>query len=346
MIASIAFRNFKALRQASVALTPFNLVIGPNGSGKSSLIEALMRLRTLARLPLADDKTEPQRSSKAPEVSFTFLPPYDRWEALMSCATEEQCDLLHLLPLPTGEGDGRWEDLRAKLLRMRRFELDHMAIAKPSPIKDQLELAANGGNLAALLVRWRDTVPAAFAAWTGQVLRVFPEYDEVVFQDGGDGSVGLALRITGERTRVPAHDLSQGTLYALAIFALAADPQPASVVCIEELDRGLHPRIFREVQDAMYSLSHPTCAGLTREPAQVIATSHSPYLLDLFREHIEEVIISEKRGAAAHFLKLTGRKDLAELMEGASLGDLWFTGILGGVPSGEGETALSFGEKS
>lgn len=346
MIASIAFRNFKALRQASVALTPFNLVIGPNGSGKSSLIEALIRLRTLARLPLADDDAELHRSSNAPEVSFTFMPPYDGWEALMSCASEDQCDLLHVLPLSRGEGDGKWEELRAKLLRMRRFELDHLAIAKPSSLKDHQELAANGGNLAALLSRWRETVPTAFAAWSEQLLRVFPEYDDVVIHDVGDGSVGLALRITGERTRVPAYDLSQGTLYALAIFALAADPQPPSVICIEELDRGLHPRILREVQDAMYSLSHPADAGLSREPVQVIATTHSPYLLDLFRDHIEEVIISEKHGTAAHFLKLTERKDLGDLLEGASLGDLWFTGILGGVPPDEGETAVSFGGKA
>ena len=51
MIASIAFRKFKALRQTRVELSPFNLFIGPNGSGKTSLIEALLRLRTLVALP-------------------------------------------------------------------------------------------------------------------------------------------------------------------------------------------------------------------------------------------------------------------------------------------------------
>ncbi len=344
MIASIAFRNFKALRQTSVALTPFNLVVGPNGSGKSSLIEAVLRLRTLARLPLADDDAESHRSSNAPEVSFSFMPPFDGWEALMSCSSEDQCDLLHMIPLSRGEGAGKWEELRAKLLRMRRYELDHLAIAKPSSLKDSQGLVANGGNLSAVLLRWRDTAPTAFAAWSEQVLRVFPEFDDVVVHEAGDGTAGLVVRITGERTRVPAHDLSQGTLYALAIFALAADPEPPSVICIEELDRGLHPRILREVQDAMYSLTHPADAGLSREPVQVIATTYSPYLLDLFRDHVEEIILSEKHGSAAHFVKLTDRKDLAVLLEGASLGDLWFTGILGGVaPSCEGETAVSFG---
>ena len=53
MIASVQFKHFKALRATSLRLEPFNLVIGPNGSGKTSLIQALLRLRTLARPPAA-----------------------------------------------------------------------------------------------------------------------------------------------------------------------------------------------------------------------------------------------------------------------------------------------------
>ncbi|MDP1579537.1 MAG: AAA family ATPase, partial [Candidatus Didemnitutus sp.] len=51
MIAEVHFENFKALRCATVRLGAFNLLIGPNGSGKTSLIQALLRLRTLAALP-------------------------------------------------------------------------------------------------------------------------------------------------------------------------------------------------------------------------------------------------------------------------------------------------------
>ena len=75
VIASIAFRNFKALRNTRVALTPFNLVIGPNGSGKTSLMEAMQRLRTLSKLPLSD-ATGIQKSG-GPEIEFRFAAPYD-----------------------------------------------------------------------------------------------------------------------------------------------------------------------------------------------------------------------------------------------------------------------------
>jgi predicted ATPase len=116
------------------------------------------------------------------------------------------------------------------------------------------------------------------------------------------------------------------------MLALAFDPVPPSVVCIEEIDRGFHPRLLRDVRDVLYRLSHPAGFGLKRAPVQVIATTHSPYLLDLFRDHPEEIVISEKIGVAATFSRLTERTDLKELLEEGTLGDMWFTGILGGVP--------------
>jgi predicted ATPase len=90
--------------------------------------------------------------------------------------------------------------------------------------------------------------------------------------------------------------------------------------------------MLRETRDALYRLSYPASFGETRAPVQVIATTHSPYLLDLFREHPEEIVITQKHGSEARFERLSDRKDLPELLREGSLGDMWFSGILGGVP--------------
>jgi predicted ATPase len=86
------------------------------------------------------------------------------------------------------------------------------------------------------------------------------------------------------------------------------------------------------VRDALYRLSYPQDAGEKRAPVQVIATTHSPYLLDLFKDHPEEVVLADKQGNAASFTRLSERADLMELMQEAHLGDLWYSGILGSVP--------------
>ena len=90
--------------------------------------------------------------------------------------------------------------------------------------------------------------------------------------------------------------------------------------------------MLREIRDALYRLSYPASTGVKREPVLVIVTTHSPYLLDLFREHPEEIIIAHKAGQEAHFERLADRKDLPELLKEGTLGDMWYAGILGGVP--------------
>lgn len=334
VIASVAFRNFKALRSARLELGAFNLLIGPNGSGKTSLIQALSRLRTLARLPLREPVAE--RADDAAEITFGFSPPHDGLEAVLGCSSEAECDLLQVLPLPRGEGADDWAGLRARIATMRAYFFDHAAIARPVYPVSSDELAADGGNLAARMAGLRERAPEAFAGLAAEATRLFPEYSELVLLPArGTFAVRLADADGDGGGLVPADELSQGTLYTLALLALAFDPAPPSVVCVEELDRGIHPRLLRDVRDILYRLSHPRVYGHDRAPCQVIATTHSPHLLDLFRDHPEEVVIAEKVGRAATFSRLADRADLAELLaEGGSLGDLWYSGILGGVPDG------------
>jgi predicted ATP-dependent endonuclease of OLD family len=104
------------------------------------------------------------------------------------------------------------------------------------------------------------------------------------------------------------------------------------MVCFEEPDRGIHPRLLRDVQDALYRLSYPESFGETRPSVQVLATTHSPYFLDLYRDHPEEVVIASRIGQEARFERLSDRRDLEEILGDAPLSEVWYSGILGGVP--------------
>lgn len=327
MIASVHFRHFKALRNTQLKLLPFNLVIGPNGSGKTSLIQAVQQLCTLAKLPLA---TEPVATRPgAAEISFSFTPPHEQVRARLGCVAETVCDLLRV-EAPAKE----WSEVRAALARVRSYAFDQAALARPGRRDDGRELAGDGGNLAAVLARWRAEQPEAFALLAAEFVRIMPEYAALDFALTDSTHVALELKLADpdEGGAVSAENVSQGTLALLGLLTLALDPAPPTIVCIEEVDRGIHPRMLREVRDALYRLSHPTAFGINRPAVQVIATTHSPYLLDLFREHPEEVVISHKVGARAHFERLSERADLPELLREGSLGDIWFSGILGGVP--------------
>ena len=333
MIAAVHFRNFKALRSAAVKLGPFNLFIGPNGSGKTSLIQALLRLRSLSALPVEHAHEMKGQRAGGPQIEFHFQPPFNDVRATLGCTSDQLvCNQLVVDHAPGLVGEGQWGELRTRLQAIRAYLFDHSVMAEPALRTAGTELSANASNLAAVLAQRHSGAPAAFALLADEFCRIMPEFAGLEFRPYGPDRVELFARLAAGAELLPAESLSQGTLYLLAILTLAYAPEPPGVVCLEEADRGVHPRMLREVRDALYRLSYPQESGGRREPVQVIATTHSPYLLDLFREHPEEIVLANKRGNAATFERLSERADILELMKDTNLGDLWYTGILGGVP--------------
>lgn len=218
------------------------------------------------------------------------------------------------------------------LQRARGFSLDANEIARPIQLQPDMELQRSGLNLAGVLDRLRDKNPERFEALNHELTRWIPEFDRVLFETYPNSQRGIALRTREGAHMIKAGDLSQGTLIALALLTIAYLPKPPSIVCLEEPDHGLHPRLLRDVKDAIYRLAYPEGAKENREPVQVIATTHNPYFLDLFREHPEEIVIAEKVGLEGKFSRLSDRKDLDEILGDAPLSEVWYSGVLGGVP--------------
>jgi predicted ATPase len=216
----------------------------------------------------------------------------------------------------------------------RVFSLDANAIATPIQLQPSMELDPNGANLAGVLDRLRDQNPERFEALNDQIGRWIPDFDRILFETPGTGYRALSLRTREGHHTIKAADLSHGTLIALALLTIAYLPEPPSIVCLEEPDHGLHPRLLRDVRDALYRLAYPEGSDEKREPVQVIATTHNPYFLDLFRDHPDEIVIAEKVGLEAKFSRLSDRADLEEILGDAPLSEVWYSGVLGGVPAG------------
>jgi predicted ATPase len=329
MFESIEFKNFKALRNTTLPLSRFTLIVGPNGSGKSTALQAFSAFRNPGQGQFIQSRSAGVSISTPVRLTAQWKEESNNYVVTLSS------DYHLVVCSPDAQNRLRQQDRpQAALLRTRFFALDANAVAAPVQLQPRIELTSNGANLAGVLDRLRDEHPERFDGLNEQLGRWIPEFDQVLFETPGPGQRSIALRTREGGHKIGAGQLSQGTLIALALLTIASLPEPPSIVCLEEPDHGLHPRLLRDVRDALYRLAYPDATQEKREPVQVIATTHNPYFLDLFREHPEEIVISEKVGLDATFSRLSDRKDLEEILGDAPLSEVWYSGVLGGVPAG------------
>ena len=329
MIKSIHFQNFKALQDTTLPLGPFTLIVGPNGSGKSTAMEAIRFAHDPTRYGFDTIMTAGGGSTGEPIVQVSI-----EWSWEGGKTTTVSGQELKRAFGPESEGQGIFNDSMEKALAgFRVFSFDPKALATPVQTHRKAELGEDGSNLASVLNALSGREPERFGALNKELQRWLPEFDQILFDFPGDGVTEFLLRTRVGHYKYRANDLSHGTLFTLAYLTLAYLPLPPAIVCFEEPDRGIHPRLLSEIRDGMYRLAYPENFGEKRQPVQVIATTHSPYLLDLYKEHPEEIVISHKDQDGVHFERLSDKPHISELLEGAPLGDIWYSGVLGGVPS-------------
>ncbi|MCH8805853.1 MAG: AAA family ATPase [Planctomycetes bacterium] len=332
---SVHFQNFRVLRDTVLPLTRFTLIVGPNGSGKSTAIQALEIAG--GGNPINRDRAASAGLPENAEIKVTLKWRATKWHAETSLRWGRSgwggrtLKQTHATPAFT-DWPATERALDAKLNSLRSYSLNANAVAEQVGLAPQMELTNTGAGLAGVLDRLRDEAPERFEALNAELARWLPEFDRILFATPERGHRIFLLRTSDEQHAIPADDLSQGTVLSLAMLTLAYLPTPPSIVCLEEPDRGIHPRLLRDVRDALYRLSFPEEYGEDREPVQVIATTHSPYLLDLFRDHPEQIVIAEKTGTEARFERLSDRPDVEEILHDTPLGEAWYSGVLGGVP--------------
>lgn len=332
LIESVEFRNLKALRETTLPLAPFTLLLGPNGSGKSTVLQALNALFRPGQKNFFACRSVGIDTNTSPSVTVTvnWAPPY---KGIFTSAQ-----------WPTGTRETRQYSgtspneldlnrIESWLDGIRVYSLDSVFIAQPTHLQPGLELASNGSGLAVILEHLRDDAPERFESLNSELARWLPEYNRIILNTPAPGQKGFALRTRNGGHRISAGELSQGTLLAFALLTLAYLPNPPTLVGLEEPDRGIHPRLLRELRDALYRLSYPESCGENRAPVQVLVTTHSPYMLDLYRDHPEEIVLARKEGLEVQFQRVSDISDFEEILGDAPLSEVWYSGILGGVPT-------------
>lgn len=187
-------------------------------------------------------------------------------------------------------------------------------------------LADDASNLAAALFNLREQDPDAFSELVEDLRRCLPGLDAIDFQLlGGDSTrVGVRLCERGLRRPVDLADASFGTVRVLALFVALHEPNPPRLTVIEEVDHGLHPYALDVLVDRLRAAS---------QRSQIVVASHSPTLVN--RLEPKEIIICDRDpDTGESLIPAISAEEIAQAVRGGGwrAGELWFTGMLGGVP--------------
>jgi predicted ATPase len=122
--------------------------------------------------------------------------------------------------------------------------------------------------------------------------------------------------------RFGCHQLSDGTLRALALITVLSQPTERlpRLISIDEPELGLHP--------AAIALIAELCRSICRH-TQIVLSTQSTELLDHFM--VEEVVVVEREEGETT-LKRLKELDLRHWLEDYSLRDLYAKGVIGGAP--------------
>ena len=193
------------------------------------------------------------------------------------------------------------------------FEPSHLRHGPPFDMvseRMQLSLRGDGSNLPEALNELGRQHPDRLQAVADAFADFLPGLEHLGSERSLSGRTLLMLREQGFTDPFTQVDLSDGALRLLALLYLAHHPNPPALVCIEEPENGLYPRLIKSMVDVLRSLSRRT---------QVMLTTHSVTLLN--RLLPEETVFVERTGKGSQLIRLDTRQEVLRHIERFGLGD-------------------------
>jgi len=115
---------------------------------------------------------------------------------------------------------------------------------------------------------------------------------------------------------IPARAVSEGTLLLLGLLTVLHGPEQPNVLLMDDIDQGLHPLAQRKLLEVLAQL-------MAEYPKlQVLATSHSPYLLDGLRPEQVRCMTTDPEGYAV-VNKLGDHPEFAKWQDEMAPGEMW-----------------------
>jgi len=369
MIKKLKVKNFKALRDIEIELTPIHVLIGPNDSGKTSILEVLAALCRSAnhsiteiflgqwkgtelvwkgesKLSVAIEVNFEDRMVKSYGVNFSFLW-HNKKVELLSEFLNDSIEITNskvifhdrTAILGNAPSTDELQNLRnhvSKLLyevHYYRFNPSFLALPVAPDSKRRFRMETNGFGLALLLDEILSFDRERFDKLENQFREIFSQIksiklqqeeaykapvdnpDQVTMLNRADGK-GIYFQLRESGQLIPASQASDGTLLVLAYLSILYLPEPPRLLLIEEPENGIHPKRLQDILGVLKKLVKE------QSRTQVVLTTHSPYVLDLFEP--EEVTLCTKLdNGEIKTTRLSESSTVKKQLDVFTLGEIW-----------------------
>lgn len=344
----LAIRNFKSFREETVQLSRSGLtvLVGPNGSGKSTVLEAAFEALALDAVKSnpTEDVASPSEDERLRRGSVDFsieatvdvseVHPGGRVEARaeyqkgrtatsaasLTVGATTKLILPHQGIVPShveiAGGQVSTDAVLGALPLPRYFSVDLRRLRTPlQPPRGPSSLTIDAeaiiqrvlemrlGNDVHAVERLVADVQAIVPALRGVSLkRTFDEVEKY----------GLQFDMT-TGPGIDASQVSEGTLLALALCVATRAGVP-TLLLIDDIDRALHPVAQRQL---VKQLRKTVESGL----AQILCTTHSPYILGEFA--YDEVRVLREVEGASRCMSLDEGPEATRWMKELDAGEYW-----------------------
>ena len=188
---------------------------------------------------------------------------------------------------------------------------------------DNKYLRSDASNIAPFLLHLKNQFPGNYKSIVLAVQAVMPFFKDFTLEttkNALEENVKLTWSQKGTDYPMQSFHLSDGSIRFICLATALLQPNPPSIIIIDEPELGLHPAAIEILANLIEVASRST---------QVIVATQSPLLLDKF--NVEDIIIAKRDKGATLFERLDEEK-LKLWLDDYSLGELWVKDIIqGGV---------------
>ena len=225
-------------------------------------------------------------------------------------------------PLPYGQSllKGTLDDF---ITQWQFVSLIAQAMGSPTPQQRTgglIRLAKDGSNIAEYLMSIRKLDQSAFERIVETLQYILPYARDLQPTLTSELERTVYLQMTEGDFKVPGWLLSTGTLRIVALLALLRHPTPPPLIIIEEVENGLDPRTLHLLVEEIHT-------AIESGRAQIILTTHSPYLLDLL--DLSQIVLVDRVNGEPTFTRPADQQSLQEWAKNFSPGRLYTMELLG-----------------